>query len=191
MIIFVGGLIGAGKSTVARALAENYSLHYYDVDEIKRSVFIRDPDYDYNMQNGIPFSDDMRRQVYTQVVEDLKTLSGQHDCIVVDETLHKRALRRLLFDAAEEFFGGYFVIWVQAEEEVIIHRLTSGTRENHILKDPMAMHNSMLAEFEGFEQCVLLCRNNSSIEETMQKLRRFLDSIFHFSSLNGGNRQTR
>ena len=55
MIIFVGGLIGAGKSTVARAIAEKYSLYYYDVDEIKKQVFREDPDYQNNMEKGIPF----------------------------------------------------------------------------------------------------------------------------------------
>jgi gluconate kinase len=187
MIVFVGGLIGAGKSTVAKALAAHFSLHYYDVDEVKRHVFKQDPDYDLNMQSGTPFSDETRTQVYSEVVEDLKALSAKHSCIVVDDSLHKRALRRLLFDAAEEFFGGYFVIWVQADEDVIIHRLTSQTRKNHILKDPMAMHNSILAEFESFEQCVFLCRNNSTIEETMQKVERLFDSIFRFSTLKNSN----
>lgn len=185
MIIFVGGLIGAGKSTVAKALATNFSLHYYDVDEIKKSVFKTDPDYDYNMQHGIPFGDGIRKTVYSKVVDDLKALSTQHNCIVVDETLHKRALRRLLFEAAEEFFGGYFVIWVQAEEDVIVQRLSSRARKDHILKDPMAMHNSMLAEFEGFEQSVLICRNNKSIEETMHEMQRFFAAMFRFTKLRG------
>ncbi len=94
MIVFVGGLIGAGKSTVAKALAAHFSLHYYDVDEVKRHVFNQDPDFDLNMQNGTPFSDETRTQVYSEVVEDLKALSVKHRCIVVDDSLHKRALRR-------------------------------------------------------------------------------------------------
>jgi gluconate kinase len=185
MIIFVGGLIGAGKSTVAKALATHFSLHYYDVDEVKRSVFKTDLDYEHNMQNGIPFGDEIRKKVYFKVVEDLKILSTQHECIVVDETLHKRALRRLLFEAAEEFFGGYFVIWVQADENIIVKRLTSRARENHILKDPMAMHNSMLAEFVGFEEIVLICRNNKTIEETMHEMQRFFAAMFRFTKLRG------
>ena len=183
MIIFVGGLIGAGKSTVAKALAAHFSLHYYDVDEVKKSVFKTDPDYEHNMQNGIPFGDEIRKKVYSKVVEDLKTLSTQHNCIVVDETLHKRALRGLLFEAAEEFFGGYFVIWVQADDDVIVRRLSSRARKDHILKDPMAMHNSMLAEFEGFEESVLICRNNKKIEETMHEMQRFFAAMFRFTKL--------
>ena len=188
MIIFVGGLIGAGKSTVAKALAAYFSLHYYDVDEVKKSVFKTDPNYEHNMQNGIPFGDEIRKTVYSKVVEDLKTLSTQHECIVVDETLHKRALRRLLFEAAEEFFEGYFVIWVQADEDVIVKRLTSRARENHILKDPMAMHNSMLAEFEGFEESVLICRNNKTIKETMREMQHFFAAMSRFSKLRADKR---
>lgn len=183
MIIFVGGLIGAGKSTVAKLLAEHFDLYYYDVDEEKKIVFKEDPDYDYNMQHGIPFSDETRLKVYDRVAERLKILSEQHECIVVDETLHKRHLRHKLFDAAQAYFGGYFVIWVKADEAVIEHRLTSQQRAGHILKDPMSMHNTMLAEFESFEQNVLVVRNNTGIDGIVTELDRFFDSMLRFARL--------
>ncbi len=185
MIIFVGGLVGAGKSTVARLLAEHFNLYYYDVDEVKKVVYKKDPDFDYNMKNGIPFKDETRIKVYDQVVDDLKELSQTHECIVVDETLHKRALRHRLFKAAQDYFDGYFVIWVKADKAVIKRRLTS-QRQGHILKDAMVMYNTMLAEFEGFEQNVLVIRNNHSTEETMAELQRFFTSMFRFSRLKGG-----
>lgn len=180
MIIFVGGLIGAGKSTVARAVANKFQLHYYDVDEIKKNVFLEDPAYEENMRLGKPFCDKTRTRVYDIAIEDLKALSKLHKCIVVDETLHKRELRHRLFAAAEELFNGYFVIWVQADEDIIKERLTSAARKNHILKDPMIMHNTMLKDFEGFEQCVIVCRNNTSVDETMIELNRFFSAVFHF-----------
>ncbi len=185
MIIFVGGLIGAGKSTVARSLAEHFSLYYYDVDETKKEIFKKDANFGHNMKNGIPFGDEIRRKVYEKAVEDLKLLAKDHRCIVVDETMHKKSLRHLLFEAAEEFFGGYFLIWVRADEDVITERLTASERKNHILKDPMSMHNTMLAEFEAFEQSVLICRNNRSIEETMSELKRFFASMFRFTKISG------
>lgn len=183
MIIFVSGLIGAGKSTVARALAEEYDLLYYDVDEIKKTVFRQDPDFAHNMEQGIPFSDATRTSLYDKVIEELKQLSNKHQCIVVDETLHKRDMRHRLFDAAEQFFDGYFVIWVKADEEVIKQRLSSKTRSNHILKDPMTMHNTMLAEFEGFEKPVVVCRNNDDITHTTQDLNRFFKNIMNIANV--------
>lgn len=184
MIIFVGGLIGAGKSTVARTLANNFGLYYYDVDEVKKTVFREDPDYDRNMKQGIPFRNSTREKVYEVVIENLKELSEEHKCIVVDEALHKKELRHRLFSAAEKYFNGFFVVWVKASEEVITQRLETNVRKNHILKDPMKMHKTMLNEFEGFEQCVLICRNNTSIEDTMIELRRFFSAIFRFGKLS-------
>lgn len=188
MIIFVGGLIGAGKSTVARALADKFGLFYYDIDEIKKSVFREDPAYEHNMKHGIPFCDASRTKVYDIVINDIQRLAKTHRCIVVDETLHKRPLRHQLFEAAEKFFGGYFVVWVKADEEVIEQRLSSKVREGHILKDPMSMHNTMVAEFDGFEQCVIVCRNNTTIDETMKEANRFFSTIFRFGEDAGKER---
>ena len=183
MIIFVSGLIGAGKSTVARTLAADYGLFYYDVDEVKKIVFRADPNYTHNMQHGIPFCDATRTELYDTVVKELQKLAKEHQCIVVDETLHKRDMRHRLFEAAEKYFGGYFVIWVKADESVIKQRLMAAKRSGHILKDPMSMHNTMLAEFEGFEQPVVVCRNNHHIAQTMQDMNRFFSTILNLAKV--------
>ncbi|MGH1353291.1 MAG: AAA family ATPase [Methyloligellaceae bacterium] len=183
MIIFVGGLIGAGKSTVAKSLATKYGLFYYDVDEVKKVVYQQDPDYEKNLQNAIPFCDETRKKLYDRVVDDIKAFSNSYECLIVDETLHKREMRHQLFDAAEKYFGNFIVIWVKADEEVIKERLTSKVRKNHILKDPMSMHNAMLAEFETFEQPVIVCRNNIKIEETMKDVDRVLSAIIQFGKI--------
>ena len=74
MIIFVGGTIGAGKSTIARGLATHFGFPYYDVDEVKKVVYRQDPDFEKNMSEGIPFSDETRREVFRQVCSDLDDL---------------------------------------------------------------------------------------------------------------------
>ena len=97
MIIFVGGVVGAGKSSVAQGLARHLSLHYYDVDEHKRAIYMQDPDFQYNMEQGIPFSEETRLQVFDRVIRDFSELSTVHQHLVVDETLHKKQLREHLF----------------------------------------------------------------------------------------------
>ena len=129
------------------------------------------------------FGDATRRKLYDRVVEELRVLSESHECIVVDETLHKREMRHRLFDAAEAYFDSYFVVWVKADEEVIQKRLTSSVRENHILEDPISMHNAMLADFESFEQPVIVCRNNIDINDTMKELNRCLSAIFQLGKI--------
>lgn len=183
MIIFVGGLIGAGKSSVAEGLAEHLSLPYYDVDERKRAVYRADPDFQHNMDNGIPFCEETRMKLFRQVVGDFEQLSKVHEHLVVDETLHKKELREYLFEGAQKHFGGYLIIWVKASEEVILERLGSKVREGHLLKDPIAMHNSFLKEFEPFDQSIIICRNEGALEDTITDINQLFDNIAVCSSL--------
>lgn len=184
MIIFVGGLIGAGKSSVAKGLSEHLALHYYDVDERKRAIYSQDPDYQHNLEHGIPFCEATRMKLFEAVVSDFAALSGDHQHMVVDETLHKKELRSYLFDGATRYFGGYIVVWVKASEEVILQRLTSQVREGHLLKDPVSMHNAFLREFEPFEESMVICRNEGALEDTLAEINQLFDNIAICSELN-------
>ncbi len=185
MIIFVGGIIGAGKSTVAKALARHLDIPYYDVDEIKKEVFLKDPDYDKNIAEGIPFNDDLRREVFTRVFEDLEKLVGDYPHIVVDETLHKREIRHLLYKEAERIAGGFIVIWVQAREDVILQRLGAKKRSGHLLNDPLPLHNAFKREFEEYDRCIINCHNNGTVDNTVADL---VDLFGNVAMLSGRSR---
>lgn len=185
MIIFVGGIIGAGKSSVAKGLAEHLSVQYYDVDEHKRSIYRQDPDFHRNMENGIPFSEETRMKLFQQVVQDFAELSKTHQHLVVDETLHKQRLREYLFAGANKYFGGYLIIWVKASEEVILGRLNTIIREGHVLKDPISMHNAFLKQFEPFDESIIICRNDGALEDTIEEISKLFDNIAVCSNLGG------
>lgn len=184
MIIFVGGVIGAGKSSVAKGLAEHLSLQYYDVDEHKRAIYKKDPDYQHNMEHGIPFCEETRKKVFHKVVADFADLSHSHKHMVVDEALHKKKLREYLFKGADKYFGGYLIIWVKASEEVILARLRNKTREGHLLQDPVSMHMAFLKEFEPFEESLIICRNDGAMEDTIKEINQLFDNIATCSDLS-------
>ncbi len=177
MIIFVGGIIGAGKSTVAKALASHFDFPYYDVDEIKKEVFRRDPDYEKNIAEGIPFNDDLRRDVFTRVFEDLEKLVDDYPHIVVDETLHKREIRHFLYEEAERIAGGFIVIWVQARGDVIIKRLGAKKRSGHLLNDPLPLHKAFERDFEQYDRCIINCHNNGTVDKTVADLVHLFENV--------------
>jgi gluconate kinase len=115
MVIFVAGLVGVGKSSIAKLLSERLSIHYYDIDEVKKAVYPKDPDFERNMREGIPFKEETRLKVFRQVAADFSHLAEKHKHLIVDETLHLRRPRRKLLDAAKSCFGGYVIIWVRAD----------------------------------------------------------------------------
>jgi len=183
MIIFVGGIVGAGKSTVARALANRLDLPYYDVDEVKKEVFRKDPDFERNIAEGIPFSDELRREVFRRVFSDLEALIDEHPHVVVDEILHKREIRHALYEEAERIAGGFIVIRVQAKEDVILARLASKARSGHFLGDPLPLHNTFRREFEEYDRCIIDCHNNHSAAETVADLVHLFENITVLGSL--------
>lgn len=83
VVIFVAGLVGVGKSSVAKFLADRFSFYYYDVDEVKKMIYPQDPDFDYNIRHGIPFREGTRLKVYRKVVTDFQHLAGNHRHLVL------------------------------------------------------------------------------------------------------------
>jgi gluconate kinase len=177
MVIFVAGLVGVGKSSIARRLAERLSIHYYDIDEVKKIVYPQDPDFEQNIRNGIPFKEETRLKVFRRVAADFIHLAENHKHLVVDETLHLRRPRQVLLEAAKACFGGYVIIWVRADEAVIEQRLRSKDRKDHILTDPLKMYRSFAKEFERFDESHVVCENNGSIEEAAESLLALIRNL--------------
>ena len=170
MVIFVAGLVGVGKSAIARFLADKLSIPYYSVDDVKKTIYPQDPDFEQNIRNGIPFKEETRLKVFRQAAADFSHLAENHKHLIVDETLHLRRPRQILLDAAKACFGGYVIVWVKADEAVIEQRLRSKDRTDHILKDPLKMYRSFAKEFESFDEAHIVCENSSSVEEATEGL---------------------
>jgi gluconate kinase len=177
MVVFVAGLVGVGKSSIARRLADRLSIHYYDIDEVKKVIYPQDPDFEQNIRNGIPFKEETRLKVFQKAATDFSHLARHHKHLVVDETLHLRRPRQVLLDAAKTYFGAYVIVWVKADEAIIQERLNSKARKDHILKHPLKMYRSFAQEFESFDESHLVCENNGSIEEATESLLSLIEKL--------------
>jgi dephospho-CoA kinase len=178
MVIFIAGLIGTGKTSLAKALAKRLGFYYYDVDEIKKEVYKTDPNYDYNLDNNIPFSDETRIKTFNRVVLDFEKLSKKYKNIIVDETLHKKSLRKILFDGAKKYFGDYLIVWIKADEGIIKERLEKDKREGHILKDSFGMYLSLKKQFEDFDDADVVFNNSFKLDDSVKQLGDILVDNF-------------
>ena len=165
MVIFVAGLVGVGKSAIARLLADSLSMPYYSVDDVKKLIYPLDPDFERNIRNGIPFKEETRLKVFRKVAADFSRLAKGNKHLVVDETLHLRRPRQVLLEAAKTCFGGYVIIWVRANEALIEERLRKKDRKDHILTDPLKMYRSFAKD-----ESHIVCENNGSLEDAAESV---------------------
>lgn len=170
MVIFVAGLVGTGKTSLSQALSKKLGIFHYDVDEIKKLIYPTDPDYESNLKNSIPFSEETRAKVFNRVVEDFPQLAKEHKHIIVEEVLNRKNLRQILFDGADKYFGGYIIVWVKSDEAIIKRRLESNQREGHILKNPFGMYLSLKQQYQDFDNADIVFENNGTLEEAANQL---------------------
>ena len=176
MVIFIAGLIGTGKSALSEALAEKLGIFHYDVDEIKKLILPTDPNYEYNLKNNIIFSDETKSKVYRRVVEDFPRLAKQYKTIIVEDVMNNKNVRQILFDGATTYFGGYMLVWVTCNEDILKERLEKNQRPGHMLKDPFAYYLSLKKQFDDFENPDIIIENNSDLNSSLETLASFITS---------------
>ncbi len=177
MIIFVGGLIGAGKSSVARGIAQRLGYHYFDLDETKKEVFGRDPVNARLLAEGIPPDLEIRAELYREAIERVKDLTRVEPNVVFDDTLHFRRFRLMLYDAVHAMGHEFIVVWVRADEQVILKRLAAVPRSGHILADPIPLHEQMVRDFEDFRHSLVMCPNDGELDDTLDDLFALLSNV--------------
>lgn len=174
-VIFLAGNVGTWKSTLSWALSKKIGAKHYDIDEIKKIIYPTDPDYQRNIEAGIPFSDVTRKKVFIKVLDDFQRLSKEYDIIIVEEVLHKKYLRDILFRGAKDFFWKYHIFLIESDESLVQTRLLSKRREGHILSNPLKVYTEIKKSFEPIEEAHTIILNNNSIESSITEILSYIN----------------
>lgn len=169
MVVFIAGSIGSGKTTLAMGVAAQLHLRYYDADAVKRTALSGDPHHDAHLRGESVFCDAYRLRAYEAIAHDLAEIgAGTH--VVMDEVLHKHALRMVLFDSARRYAGGYLLVALTTPEDVIFDRLRARPRAGHILPDPIPVYRAVQAVWEPFAHADITYPNTAPVEIAIREL---------------------
>ena len=174
MFIFIGGLVGTGKTVLAKRVAENLNIFYYEIDKAKAEVINANPVLQYNMRYNKPYAEEPKLMIYSRAFEHLRELSKTHGHVIADEDFHKKHSRQIFFERVRESLGVCLVVWVKADEELIIERLTARQREGHLLKEPVGMYLAMKMALNAFDDADIQFENNEPLDMAAEKLTKLI-----------------
>ncbi len=173
MLIVVSGLVGAGKSTIARKVSERLSIPLHSIDDDKIETGKKFPQFQHWVENSIPFPDEFRIKVYGTTLERLRELAKEHRHVIVEEVFHRKAVREPLFEKAREIFGGIILTFVEVNEKIVKERLDRRTKEEgHIVG--YGMYLTIKAKFDPFEKIDYTFINNNNFEKNLAEYLQFL-----------------
>ncbi len=144
MLIAIAGSIGAGKSTIARAVSSQLGIPLHSIDDDKLAEGANHPAFQNWVKAGMPFPDSFRQRVFSRTLARLSELAALHPHVIVEETFHRRKLREPFFQAADEILGGLILVEITVDRDAALEHLEARTSSP---EDHMAGRNM----FEAFE----------------------------------------
>jgi carbohydrate kinase (thermoresistant glucokinase family) len=133
-IIFVGGVSGCGKSTVAASLAQSYGYPFLEGDDY------HPPENVARMSAGHPLTDDMRWPWLATLAQAAVSAAQRAGGAVVSCSALKQSYRELL----QQETGGARVVLLVADRDAIMNRMSQ--RKKHYM--PTALLDSQFTTLE-------------------------------------------
>lgn len=167
MVIFFGGLPGVGKTSLAETLSRQFGIYHYDLDVAKRKLApMFDKDYQKKLDINVPISPVVLQDVFHAVAKEFAKLALTNKHIIVSDVFHNEVARQILLDAAKIYFGGYIFVLIEADDAIVVNRLSTKSRGGHLLKDPIGMRENFKSIFEQFEHPDIVFCNDSNFDDS-------------------------
>ena len=133
MVLIVMGVVGAGKTTIGRLLAEQLGWEFADADDFHPRSNVE------KIRHGIPLDDEDRRPWLAALGEAIAHWTDEGRNVVLACSALKRSYRRELASGRQVKF-----VYLKASAELIVERLRS--RRGHFADEQILA--SQLADLE-------------------------------------------
>lgn len=126
MLLLIGGLMGTGKSTVAKQLASTLATDAISTDEIRQEKFgASSTPAAYGKEH---YATSLREKIYEQLLNNAATYLDHGQSVVLDGTFLTNQLRKSAFDLARQHGASASLIECHCSKEVALERIVSRSR---------------------------------------------------------------
>jgi len=180
LLIVTCGLTGSGKSTVARRLAERFSLEVVRSDVVRKELLGLDPyERKWDAFQAGAYAAEITERTYTVMVERAAELLTAGASVVLDGCFTKRSQRAAATALAERAGVRLLVLECQAPESVVRERLEGRASKGRAVSDGRwEIYHHQAATFEPPTEvppgCHVVLDRSHPVEEHMAALTELM-----------------
>lgn len=178
-IFLVGGLIGTGKSTVARAVGDLFLCPVLSSDVVRKELANLTPQTRCleNFQQGI-YSSDFSQKTYQALRDKAEQILLSGNSVIIDASFNKKKYREMFFALASRMGINIFFLECICPLDEIKKRLDQRARDT---QEPSDGRWEIFADLKrDFEEVVEIPSSSHLILDTRPNLDEILGSIFHY-----------
>lgn len=176
------GLIAGGKSTLARAFAQEHSLACFNSDVIRKELAGMSPDsrQGSELNRGI-YTPEFSRLTYDGLLERARSELLHDRSVVLDGSYHKRDERQRVVECATSCKASLFFILCQCDEKETRRRLDIRAKNPNAVSDGTWAIYQRRKEFFEFPDelspaSLLVFDTKKSVSELLHALNQLLPS---------------
>jgi len=174
------GLIAGGKSTLAEAFADEYSIPYFNTDVVRKELAGKAPQSwqgsDFNQ--GI-YTPEFSRLTYEALVEHARSALTGNESVVLDGSYSSKAERRRVVACAQQCNTPVYFILCRCDDDETKRRLALRVRDTNAVSDgTWDIYQQQKKSFHYPEdlspEILLDLDTKRSLAELLQSLRKFI-----------------
>lgn len=161
MFIIVCGLPGAGKTTMAKRIADETKSFLLNTDIIRKKV-IYDPGY----------SEKEKEMIYNLLFEMAEKFLITGKNVVIDGTFYKKELRERARKIAKKTKNEFRVIEVRCSEEIIRKGMKERWKKGSESDADFEVYRKIKGKFEPIEEKHLVLDTTKGFDQAAEKFRK-------------------
>jgi uncharacterized protein len=154
MLLLVCGLMGTGKSTLARALAEALSWNWVCADILRKEIAQISPqERRYEIFHQGIYAPDFSRKTYQTLFDRARTFLEGGSSVILDASFKKEKDRSTALTLAQEVDADFLLVECTCGDEIIRERLARRMHNNNQPSDGRwELFPKQKEDFEKFEE---------------------------------------